>query len=581
MDTSKFLGTFEKFGSVIGGQAGAVMKQAASWGQFAAGCAAGIAGSGPWGVVGCGLGFIEKIFGLFGGAPTQAPAHVPRTYFAPRGSAMPFIVQDTIRLAQVLKHYYGVSAYFSLWQKVEHVPRFAWIRDYPPMPDNTGDRLVPPSRPTPGHNLRTLLQMFCGPQNPLQADIAINNALVYLAAVRGRSRMEGPGGGRPLWMRYVVDNDLSIETIAHGAYIGRSAIAKGKVANITCNVSTMQSAREHIAGYFGGNIAVLQGDAPAVLQCDFTPFVILDELINFFAAITSRELVATQARREFLNQYGISQQLPVSQLYVHDIGAAARSGKPPEDGGISPPYDPDPKCRTNLKRYPSDCERLGSELYHNPTNENVARETAAIRLCAAFSYLHMQYQWSGMIKELRSDPIGAIAPIDKSDPTWEMRLPVDPRQILSTGYVIPVGLQRAMVYNLRDGEEPVNPALFELNKRITTDPTQTFTTAVRPAPSRASGDGFTRAKTTPRTLVAAIDERERIVQQAIAKARAAAPTLEMKPLDMRPMTLPGFRTAYSQRLLATARMKPELERAPATTPLLVGAAALLALKLLK
>jgi len=599
MDTARFLNSFEALGAQIGGSAGAVVAEISSWGQVAAGCAAGLA-TGPWGAIGCGLGFLNKIFGLFAGTPPPYAAAnwVVRTLFKPRNTAMPYIARDTIRLGQVLTHWYGIQTYKTLLNKLS-IDTFTWMGNYPEKPDIVDGQKLGAKKPIPGHNLYTALHMLSGPQLPQYAHASIDNALTFLAAIRGRAGMEGPGAGRQLYMRYVVDNDISVDAIAHGAYIGRSAIAKQGIALLNCSINAKDGSRSHIQRFLEGYIfKILAGEESLTLLCDFTPFILLDELLNFFGAVTLRE-VKSEGARAFIDNYGLGNDLPLAHIYVHD---SDRSGKPPQDGGVSPEFEAEPNCRTNLLRNPSECGTWNDVLIATPPPTSTLRETAAVRLCAALSYAHMQYRWSGSAEPYRKDPFLAIEPINKADPTHEMRLPVDPRQILPTANVIPIGMNKARVYTLRTPDEsPESSTPVELFRRDTINATS-HTSAVIPTPKLAGGDNFTPARTTPEVLKQRIDAHEQIVQQAIAKARSASPstllppgahpdgyvlsTEEVKALQaqaakvssgispFQPLVKPiDLVNVHGQSVL-----KPKTSLA---TPLLVGAAALLALKFLK
>lgn len=604
-DTKQFLTAFQTLGERIGGSAGAAVAEIAAWGQFAAGCAGGIAAASVvpgWGTAaaaaGCALGFLVKIFGVF--SPTaaySAPNTQPRTLFKPRNTAMPFIAQDSIRLGQVLTHFYGVR-FKTLKSKLD-ISTFLWFENYPAEPDVAEGQIGSPKKGVPGHNLYTILHMLSGPQTPQHAHDSIDNALLFLAAIRGRARMEGPGAGRRLWMRYIVDNDISVDAIAHGAYIGRSAIARQGTALIKCTIDVRDGSLPHVQNALGLSAINQQ----RTVLCDFTPFVLLDELLNFFSAVTLRE-VKSEGVSSFINKYGLGNDLPIANLYVQDGSTSSdRSGQPPQDGGKSPEYNSEPNCRTNLQRVPNECGAWNDYLISVPPPVGVLRETAAVRLCAAFSYIHMQYRWSAGAEAMRKDPTAAIEPINMADPADEMRLPVDPRQILPQSNVTTVGLYKARVYALRVEEKPSSSFLaIELFKRGGINPTSK-TSPVIPSPSFAGENGFAAAVTSPAMLKQRIDAREALVQSAIAKARVAAALtpkiIEIAPSFMVPIDTKSIvirdqksflQSTYSKGLLATARMKTpeELAARPGTgagtglaTPLLVGAAALLALKFIK
>lgn len=609
MDATKFLGSFRQFASAVGGTAGDVMNEVAEWGMVAAGCAAG-ATVGPLGYVGCGFAVISKLFStFFKGKPlpyVDAP-DIPRTLFIPRNTAMPMIAQDALRLAQVLKHHYGIQTYGELADRIKAVPLrndrsgFEWLyQAYPARPDIQPDgTLGNVNKPLPAHNLRTILQLLGG-DSALTNDAGVSHALKFLAAVRSRDDLErdatGAIKGRPLWYRYQHDGDISESAIAHGAYIGRSAVANNGTAKQVVTINGIDW--KYIVG-----VTKTQYDpscmpedswcseyigAPQKLHADFLAFVQVDELINYFGGITIRELNDRTAAKtasgrsatvaeKLVEDYGFGYALPISQATVKNA-LGARSGEP----SVKPKFEEEPECRTNLTRRPNVCDDFGPWL-RNQVPETV-RDAAAVRLCAAFSYIHMQYMWARKVANYTSDIIADVPKLNFRDPAHEMRLPVDPRQVVARQIFVVGSQQSGTVWTLHPNEKVGNRVL-SLGKDRKKLPTQTA--LVRPSPQYQLP--FARATSSPQVLAKRIDEHERIVQAAIAKMRAVMNTYNPQLATsirehMRLVLQGGAAAAPGTTQYRIKQLQSQLRIAPKGSiagPLVLGAAALLALKFLK
>lgn len=473
------------------------------WTGVGVSCSAGIAAAGPWGIAACGLGALAKLFSYLGQRETLASWDQPRTTFQPNQASMPLIAMDALRLAQVLRHHYGVASFRGMLVRLETLDEFRWlIRNYPVSPTILGNAVVAQDqKAVPGHNLRSALQLFSFGQgsNAVAARNNVRDGLAFIAGWRHAAFNEPSGRG--LYRRYEWDQDVNQRAIGTGAWVGRSAVVTDSTLRARVTVPMIGDT----AGWIGtGSLSEMAQNTRVV---DFRPFVVVDELINFFAAVTDRELAIPAARDAFINQYRIGQINPTRHLYVRDHD---RTGEPPGDGTSSSTLY-ETHCWTNLTRA-STCTGLASglSLQKAPYTEYL-RDAGAARLMAALSFLHQQWAWSDIVPERRKDPVGEIEPISLIDPTAEMRLPVDPRQ------VVPQNGQWTL--HPRAAEKVVvgAPAIF----RFVDGPKYASATSATGAALRVCGTldaalGYGPAKTSSLYLVMQIDGHERLVQQALA-----------------------------------------------------------------
>lgn len=557
----------------LGDAASATLKEVMDWTKIGVTCGAGIAAAGAWGALACGLGTLAKLFNyIFDQREYLESWNVPRTLFVPNEASMPLIAADAVRLLQVLRHHYNVTSFAGLVSRLQ-VTEFTWLtRGYPMVPTMLGGRVVAQDNmPIPGHNLRTALQLFSFDQGT-NAAAALANTRNGLAFIAGwRHGAFGEPAGRGLYRRYDWDHDVNQRAIGTGAWVARSAA----LTDGTLRARVAIPGVGDVGGWpgFAGAGAMLDN---ITVSADFRPFIVVDELINFFAAVTKRELANPVTKKALIEWYRIGQLNPTRHLYVRDLD---RSGEP--EAGKR--YET--RCWTNLARAPAACEALagGLELGRAPFSEYL-RDAGAARLMAALSFIHQQWAWSSTVAEARTDPLKLIDPINPAVLGSEMRLPVDPRQVVQSGTrwtLHPRGVEVATA-----GQQLSR--FVEGSKHATAASSTGGLLRVSGAFDNALGYG--PARTDGAYLTAMIDQREAIVQAALEKLRQArlagavaagktvvvSPTLSLVSPAFK-ATPTGWQLAPTTfQALATAAQKKSM-----VGPLLLGAAALLAFKFLK
>jgi len=421
IDTAKFLDGLASFSkaTLSGTQAGAVVSEVIAWGQVAAGCAAGIAGAPGWGHLACGVSIIGKLFGdLLPSKIIRLGADEDRTIFAPNAENMPIVAADALRLAQVLRHYYGINSYAELITRL-NLTRYRWLTGtgYTPRPVEVNGQLGVADKPVGGHNLRTILQMMDLDAGdwPNFSQSRIEDPLAFIALVRGRKGLEP--SGRPLFVRFNDDHDISQTVVGQVAEMARAGIVKYGKPEVSLLV-VMGDGPEHVTAVW----PKFQPYSTPLNKADLGAFQRVDELINFFGAVTRRELTDPNVRFEIIERYQFGERSPVLGVFVRDHD---RSGEP--DAG--PQFGK--RCWTNLARTVDrlgeyGCDKLNDRLAGSPSDQ-VLREAGAIRLMAAFSYIHMQHVWSSSIPANRRDPISDVSTLNPQDDADLMRLPIDPR----------------------------------------------------------------------------------------------------------------------------------------------------------
>jgi len=548
---------------MISASSEAVAREVVGWASVGASCAAGASVAG-WGWLACGLSVIAKMFDYVGAAPYQEAWTTPRTVFKPDQASAGLIAQDALRLAQVLKHHYGVRSFAEMYSRLGggKIDTFKWLlREtgvYPYAPRMVNGRIITQQgAPVPGHNLRTILQLVDFKRD---AEAAHDNTRDGLAVLAGyRSGLEPAGRG--LFLRYESDHDINQRSIANGAYFARAGIGTQGHARLRCDVTR--------AGDLSGWPKVSAQFYARVLV-DFRPFLIVDELINFFGAITARELVTIglNNRQMLINSYGFGTNNPTKHLFVSDL-TGQQTG-----GGSDPQRAYSNVCWTNLSRATGTNCMLQNALISGSVSDEVLREAGAIRLMAAFSYLQQDWMWSSNFDELRQDPISRVAAIPRdalgvpTNPADEMALPVDPRQAFGT--------------NLATEEVPTSPRHGTIGRQYAQLAAQDGSALAFFVPG---SNGYVSARRSPSYLHQLIAKRASLIQNILKKASVfiAQPIwyVAKTPEEARAAVTQMWLEARAKGVDIEAALRAAQQPSGAGAAVLLGAAALLALKFLK
>lgn len=556
-DVDQFIGSMLAVGFAAGANP-RVLNSIRSWTSVGTTCAVGgtaaITSAGVGAVAGgiaCAMSAIAAVLGeVFGSVPPpRASYDQPRSIFVLSRDNKPSVATDAIRLAKVLRHHYGVQDWWSLYSKL-NLTQFAWISgdpypDRPPTADASG-RVASPDRPIPAHNLGTILQMLCGQQfgwDSSRANINVRDCFAILSNYRTGVEPSG----RPLYMRYMSDNDINVETIGNGAFFGRCAAATSSHTRVRARMS----GGDNLKGWPGNKMF------PYLSSVDFLPFVQVDELINFFAAITYVELA--QYGRGYMADYRIGSHNPVRFMTVGDIQS---SGKLGSVQGYSS------KCITNLRRstQPNACGELDSQAWGG--GREALREVGALRLMSAFSYLQMMWQWSSDDTGKRKDPMVI------HEANNITTVPVDPRQLIHHG-------NGNVSLRVDGGVKPDAPTTTSGGFRgKRTDPArQTEYVAVTTTndvpfkvasmPSMSGADVYRDSNIDTERIGKAALEHNRIVERAITEAaKHAAPPMPSRAEVFQTILSPTFQSAYAQREENIAAKRDEIfkEFVRTTTP---------------
>lgn len=398
----------------------ATAAEISKWSNTVVNCAVGVASTGPMGALSCSLQVLSNVLDyITGSAPKRAAWDTPRTLFRPNEITTPLIAADAARLASVLKYYYGVDAYRPLYNRLLAVPEFRPLVGYDdaglypnrPMTTPQGKVVASDKKAIPGHNLRTILQLMYIGKGASDAHVSTRDTL---AAIAGWRHGGLEPSGRGLFRRYEWDQDVNHHAIATAAYWGRMAIAAGGDPRVKASMK----ASSDLGGW---RIMPIGGDVRTI-EINTRPFIIVDELINFFAGVTRREIDVggPKAALDLSTQYGIGQHNPTQHLYVK---VTDRSGEPPNGASYSE------VCWTNLKRSTGQACDLQNKIGPG-VGGDVLRDVGAIRLMAAFSFLHQTYLWGHPV-EVERDKRDPIRTIPRTGTVIdELQAPVDPRGVL-------------------------------------------------------------------------------------------------------------------------------------------------------
>jgi hypothetical protein len=602
MDVNAVISSIAKFSQSIG-LSPEIAHGIAQWSSVATGCAAGIAAQPIFGAVACAFTTLTAAFSLiFAEDEIKSPLYNPRSIFTPNPESQPRIAEDMVSLCQVLTRHYGVVRYTDLTKKLVSniyattgaTDDFYWLTtNYPARPpiDPVTNQfaMTQVQEPVPAHNLRSILQIMSSPikYGHAAAEKNIKDCLAFLAAYR--SGFEPAGRG--LYRRYDWDNDINVDAIETGAWIGRSAIATTKKP--MTNAIIMPGG--NVQGHPTVGIPTRWDDMKAL---DWSPFIAVDELINYFTAITIEEL----RRRELdsVQNFNIGSYNPVRLMTVRDRN---RSG----EIEVGEPGFSD-RCFTNLNRHPDTCQSFPYEIGQPAPSYNVIKQVGAMRLMAAFSYLHIHHMWSNKTPQLRDDLISVLSQVEYKDEYEELRIPINPRQTELKG----VGLfayWSLKPLELPDSEEKifvgygeggnsaiVSSGLHGLSQEPVPDlliPAPYRPTLGGPKTKGGTGWLYVPARTNGLYLANQIHAKEAIVRSGIKAAEDLARRHHVvKAFSVeeaaRKARLPGI---YQEALIAAGRPGFELVYAPKTTapspvaklavPALIAGGALLALRMVK
>jgi hypothetical protein len=454
-----------------------------------AGCAVGIAATAPAGgftavagVVGCAFSMFTAVSSLFkqpAPEPTLAP-HVPRTVYAPEQYALQVAAIDAYRLIKVLKPHYEIQSYAELARKFDDItPAVGSYRNY-----LTAGKYPPNPRTAkvPGVDMRDLLYALSYNMNPAwtpdQIWRNIDASILFLLtqAFEGREdkMMQYPppygykNHARGHFARMASDSDIPPWLIEIGAMHGRMWIAKngqslrhkyipltssGDLAMVG-NPSNLQYVL-HKGMYNQYSFVARKGFGVDTRRegyhIDLSPFVVLDDLINYFAAVSLQEQKqTTQALYKFL-QYG----LPIRWTTINkgDPGYST-DGYAEQIWSNFDPREPVDSVLSSRRRWTTHGDLLTkSALYAN--DYTALRVVGMLRLMTAATLLHQQYRWtaSNPSPVTGSDPIRELQVVPKSHPFFQFESAIDPRTI----YHRPNGkwvLAGGTPANFRSGRRP-------------------------------------------------------------------------------------------------------------------------------
>lgn len=410
-DVDRFLGSVLSFAGAAGANQ-EVLNKISSWTSVGTTCAIGVTAAvtstgvgAVAGGVACAFAVLGQVLAeIFGAEKTAIAGHDrARTIFQMNAENKAMIAGDALRLAKLLRHHYGVRSFRQLVSALDH-RKFTWIsQKFPGRPPAGPDRkLTSPEEVIPAHNLDTILHMMAAQQYKENASFALKRVQDGLA-ILAEYRNDVEPSGRELFQVYNEDNDINVQTIGNGAFFGRCAAA----TTSSCRVKGTLLKSNDTRSWPGGN---------GTHTVDMLPFVQVDEMINFFAAVSRVEQLTYG--RGYLQQYRFGLHNPVRFMSVGDSGS------------ISTKWDEySRKCWTDLRSESGqdpmrrNCDQLISKVLNG---EHAAlREFGAMRLMAAMSYLHMSWYWSGDAD--RQDPLAIDEELN------EINAPVDPRQVIHHG----------------------------------------------------------------------------------------------------------------------------------------------------
>lgn len=396
--SNKIVGSIVGFLKTVGALDSKVSGQIMEWSNVAMGCAAAVGAIGPYaGAASCALQFVGQLVDTLA-QKDDYPAG-KAAIFVPSDEQILVAAADAMRLAAILRYQYRVPSYASLYnanilQNDPGDPNARYLQaDYYPSLNS--------KEPMTAVDMRVALAMlrFDGPDAvpPAGAGGATSNGWLttrHVLSIIGRGGYACTGNcGRGTYDRAIEDTYLNDHDV--------------DVMCIDYAVDTMLASSPQYTRAWG-----------------LDAFKRAYELINFFAALTVYEI--RSGVRIIQTYTSPAYDLPVRLYAVADSG-----GHDCRHDFFD--YDCAPygkKCWTSLNRCLIPTEQCKSELVGLQTqlesSDNVCalRQVGAIRLMAAFSYLHMAYMKGysfGTALDTR-DIIAGLAP--ESDPAIGVQLPV-------------------------------------------------------------------------------------------------------------------------------------------------------------
>lgn len=472
-NTEVMVGAFAQVATIFGANPD-VVAQIQGWTSVAVGCAGAMTAP-PLTVVACAaqvvIQALSSIIGL-GGGFTEAPAGEPRAVFSPAFNASAvspdaptqatLLQVDASRLASVLRYQYGIPSFAVLARKLAEVEMFEWWREYPPRPVSGGTMA---QNPPVGMDMMSWLVCLDRHDDAEVSHANIRCCLDYLSVLRAAPApfmgvirtVESGLDGEELVGRTADRGDVNVALIELGAWVARGAIAATGKPLWLAHVNHT----DRYAGIVGGanwELGLPAGPGPRDVMLDFYPFLVADELLNYFTAVSFLDYTRTGCANPEASPvevlYRSSGGLPLRFYEALDSKNRRYSGYcwtslTKARRAINPPcYAKAVSCATT----PSDAQRdLGFLCLQG--NPDAMKELAFVRLLCAASLLYMHKEWGGLSPE--ADGVAALPSISTDDPLWRIRAPISPHQAKSLDVdrrsaVPPLGAQER--WELRPGE---------------------------------------------------------------------------------------------------------------------------------
>jgi len=509
-DVSRFVGktitSIAQFVNAIPGMSEkqqGVVNEVVAWASTATGCVTGIAAGAAVGgfgaiagAVGCAVAVLTKVLSEVLASVPDARQDNPMAFFTPYQSEsnlhnqLPAVAADTVRLGNILRQHYNVPSYKALYDRLVHADNYEYwyVSDeednlpgnvagrYPSKETLKNNTQVQGSKPPAGYTMFHALTVLSTdpaidtPSGPKKTGVRIKNLLFAL------SRPGGPRYGNEdkigaiedtLGKIYTQYYDINVKAVEALAALGRdpkrkaaflaTGCAKGK-ACVGGRLPGVQGAPDKRAQTHGAFVILNENDKTGY-SVALDAFVKMDEILNFFAAMTmfetERSWKAARAKNNIKN--GVPQPYPDWWPYLSNQGRPIRfyavggnhRGEPSWEGETERYHK---YCWTNLEACEigrSESTKVGrtGDLTKNCntnfrsqllTNQDfcVAKELAFVKILSAFSYMHLLYVSDAKSpldeKILSKYTQDVIADADKrfrtgQDPLLALSQTVDPR----------------------------------------------------------------------------------------------------------------------------------------------------------
>lgn len=412
-----------------------------AWLAVATSCAAMITANAFAGTIACAATAVATAIAQLAEGPDtyKLDPCCPAAVYTPNGEQSPYVAADAVRLAAVLKTHYNIGS-FDVFDTGGYLAQatnpagkdFFSEGGYPQRPpmDAAGNS-ASIEEALPGTDMRTVLVLMAAvDQLGSGAGASVNRVLKLLSLHGCDTDWEGhacqgdwnyPGTAK-LYHRYLM-GDVNVAAIEAGA-----SLARGQLVAEAGGVGSLPWAGEWNAkdGFnwdYSNKETNPHGALQPVTRQDLMPFLRVDELLNYFSAITIGDLETPTGRNDGLPPDILGAYLETNKpIRVQDAPDSAK-----------PAFSP--VCWTRLnKGLPPDCLTkaelgCGEGLFNavwKDRDPTAIRELASIRLMAAMSHLLMLYKWrkSGV----NSDLIAAMSNPAEGTIARKFQTPVDPRQ---------------------------------------------------------------------------------------------------------------------------------------------------------